>query len=182
MDEPIRVETGMTYEDFKKFSWFNILKKGKGPRPSVIVMLACFALALAAFIMLAVDQGLAYFMETSGVYFVILACFIPFYFLLLALMFKLGYKRARNVLTSRQVYEFDATRMRIETSGEAMTGSSEFRYDTLHRAFETQGAFYLYVNSVQAFLVPKRDMGGDSAGRLAGLLNEKLGKKYIKCF
>jgi hypothetical protein len=182
MDEPIRVETKMTYDDFKKFSWFNVLKRGRHLRPAIIILFAALALALASFAMMAADVGFETFIETSGVCMLILILFIPAYFLLLSLMFRLSYKRANNILSSRQRFEFSPDSLRIETEGQAMTGNTEAGYETLHRAFETQGAFYLYINKMQAFLLPKRDMDGQTAERLARLLGEKLGKKYVKCF
>lgn len=181
MDEPIRVETGMNYEDFKRFSWFNVLRRGRGLRPAFIVMLAALALSVAAFILLLAVEGFAGFLESTGVTVLIVLLIFPFYFGMLTLMFRLIYKRSENVLSAVHRYEFSADALRVESTGGTLSGTTEARYENLHRAYETRDDFYIYVNKVQAFLLAKRYFDGRE-DELAALLREKMGKNYIRCF
>jgi hypothetical protein len=182
MDEPIRVETVTTYEDYKSYSWFYALRRGPRLKASFVVMLVALAVAVAGFVFIAADIGFGWLMQHSGKYVVILLLLFPGYFLLLGFMFKLAYKRTSNLLGSLHRYEFFPNCVTIETQGASVSGRTEFKYDVFFRAFELEDAFYLYVNKMQAFILPKRYFEGAGAETLEAFFKEKLGSRFVKCY
>jgi hypothetical protein len=182
MDEPIVVETRMNYQDYKRFSWFIVLRKGKHIRPAILLMFAFVFIGLAAILATSAADSVEYLLETAGIYLLVLILFLPAYFLLLSFSMKRVYRQSGKMLEAPHRYEFSEEGMKAEAVGEGVSGTAEYRYDTLYRAFELRDSFYLNVSGSQAFLITKREMDGRTAERIAELLSRKLGKKYVKCF
>jgi sensor histidine kinase YesM len=131
--------------------------------------------------MIAANEGTQVFMQRSGSTLLVVLLFFPFYFLMLSLMFRFTFKRSANVITATQRFEFTGDSLRVECAGQVMTGSTETGYENFYRAYETKSDLYLYINKIQAFMLPKRDLAGNEE-KLIALLKGKMGKNYIKCF
>lgn len=62
------------------------------------------------------------------------------------------------------------------------SGKSELRIRDLKTAYETRDYIYLYINSLQAFVIGRADIGEEEMDTLRLLLRKALGnKRYILC-
>jgi hypothetical protein len=181
MDEPIVVESSMSQEDCIHFSWFSALKKGRHIKPVIYIMIAAIAVALFSLTMLVIADGFEYTMETDGVFLVAAVLILPAYFLLLGITFRLSYKRMANLLVLSARYEFTADGLVVEGRSQSVASRAEYRYGLFYRVFEVKNALYLFVNKMQGFILPYRAMDNETRERLARLLKEKMGGKYVAC-
>jgi hypothetical protein len=181
MGEPIVVETCMTYEDIKDFTWFSMLKRGKRVKPLFIALFFASVLAFLLAIYEIIALGFGGFMDSEFAFLFVVVLIPPGSFLLLSHGIKKTFKSSK-VYDALQKFEFREDAVAIETTGGNLSGRAEYKYAAFSKVYEVEDAFYLFVNNAQAHLVAKRDMGDDDARRLAELLKEKAGDKYIKCF
>jgi hypothetical protein len=182
MSKTISVETRMTYEDMKKYMWFHLFRKGKRLKPLIIVMLAAVGVALLSTLALAVLEGLSIFSVQTWLTVALLPVILLLFLCIVPINARLAYKTSKVHFESTQRFTFGPDDVQIETFGQNVTGSSAYRYEAFHKVCEVKDAFYLYVNNNQAHLVSKRNMSAADEDDLARLLEEKLGKKFVRCY
>ncbi len=180
--EPIVVETKMTFQDMKRFMQFTMFRKGKGFKPSIIVLIVALAVAVIALLGMVLTVGL----EGFSFQLITMLLLIPFILVLMLLMPTINAKTVQKtsgaLFESMQRYILTVENFQVETSGQHTAGNGTYRYEAFHKVCETADSFYLYLNAQQAYLLPKRDVPPDQLAALTTLLVEQMGKKYIKCF
>jgi len=68
----------------------------------------------------------------------------------------------------------------ITAEGGKENSAGEYRWDMFFSAYETKKYFYLYINTIQAIILPKRDFQKENIPMLEKLIAEKLEKKFHK--
>jgi hypothetical protein len=182
MSEFIRVETKITYQDLKNFTWFNILKKGKYYKPANIVTAFIVVFSIIYIIYEIYSVGFEGFFASTAVYFIAVPLVPPAFYFLHSYTMKKNYKQSRVQYDSVHRFEFHNDYMKMESNGGNMTGTSVYQYDAIYRVLEVKDAYYIYANPVHAHMIAKRDMDGATKERLAQLFKTKLGKKFIRCY
>lgn len=65
--------------------------------------------------------------------------------------------------------------------GKLEDSQEDFLFEDLFRAYETGGFFYFYLAKKTAIILPKRNMMPADSLELRALLQNKIGKKFIRC-
>ena len=138
---------------------------------------ALIALALAA-VLVALTFILRVNMITAALLCLILALIMPpVTYFAQYLKIKKNIRRNVNFSATTNEYAFGET-LRVTVSAGKRSESNELGYDVFYRAYETRNYFFLYVNPVSAFILPKRCITTGGADALAALLAEKLGARF----
>ncbi len=111
-----------------------------------------------------------------------LACIIAIDLLLAFVIFilpKFTLKKS-PVLDSVNEYCFYDDRLHVTTTGSDLTGSSEIRYEKLHKVCVTGDTVYIFISSRQGFIVDKSGFDEGSAEDVVSLISGVLGAKKVK--
>lgn len=113
---------------------------------------------------------------------VVLGLLMPvLYLLAVNYMMKKAIKNSplmKSVLT--QIFSFGDEIHLQESSQYIKSNEMTYAWELLYKAVEAPGAFYLYINKTQAFIVDKAGFTQGNPQDLHGLLLEKLGSKKYK--
>ena len=171
--ENIVIQTKVTAQDYKKLTFFNTFLKKK---------LMMFMMPIGAVISLVAVIGKSSGkIEMSDWYYYVCLGFLGL-MILLYIAFQLSVKR---FLASDKIIIDDEKKVVVSESGIWHEGgkakdTGDFQWDMLYQAFETKQYFYLYINTLQAIILPKRDLNSEEIIVVEKLIKEKLGIKFMK--
>lgn len=173
MDRKITITTKTTAADFKTLTFFNMFLK---KRFMLVFLVFALLFSLAAII-----ARLGGWIPVADWYFYVCLAFLGL-ILLQYLLFEFSVKR---FLSSDKLVTENERTIVIEESGITAeggreNGSGEYKWDMLFNAYETKKYYYLYINTVQAILLPKRDFSEEELPVVAKLIQEKLGRRFRK--
>lgn len=104
---------------------------------------------------------------------------------LLALQYGVFEFSVRKFLASDRLMINNERRVTISEAGIYEEGdkdknAGEFLWNVFYHGYVTKKYFYLYINTMQAIILPKRDFTEDQINILQELLREKLKKNFHK--
>lgn len=172
MKEPITIHVSLdakTFRDFAMFDTFRYHRRWVSPAIFAVILFAfsmlCFAMrgtrpqaALIGVVLLVVGLGLP------------LVYFIMFLDSVKKQSKKYKLDKPQSVYTLS--FSNDQEGVAIEEKGQ---DSVHYRWDTLHQAFRTKSAMYLYVAQNRAYILPVQQLGTE-AEMLWTLLSTRVGK------
>lgn len=173
MEEKIIVQTKTTAEDFRTLTFFNLFLKKR-----IMIYFMIFALIFALAAVIGRLSGAA---AVPDWYYNL--CFALLGLILLQLiLFEFS---VRRFLRSDKLVTENERTVIIDGTGVTATGgkensSAEYQWDVFHSAYETKRYFYLYINTAQAIILPKRDFKPEVIPVLEKMIREKLGRRFIK--
>ena len=168
------IKSIMTYDTYKKYFLFSLFRRKSYKKHLVMfsvisfigILAALFSIILSGFdIINTVLLLLLVFLDIFMAYTVI---FAP----------KNYYNTAKKVLENTTIFRFTSEYLTVEATAEAASGNSTNRYEALHMIYEVNEAFYLYISSRQAYVVPKSHVNEEVLEQLRTIFRSKLGKKY----
>lgn len=169
----IIIQTTTTAQDYKKLVFFNMFLKKK---------LMMFLMPIAAVISLAAVIGKSLgIIEMSDWYYTVCLVFLG---LLVLLLFAFELTVKRFIASDRLVINNERTitisDLGILEEGGIEKSKGEFRWELMFQAFETKHFFYIYINTVQAIILPKRDFRSGEIIEAEKLIEEKLSGRFVK--
>lgn len=174
MEEKIIVQTKTTAEDFRALTFFNQFLKKR-----IMIYFSIFALIFA---FTAVIGRLSGLVTVSDWYYNL--CFALLGLILLQfILFEVSVRRflrsGKFAADSERTVIID--KMGITAAGgEENDSAGEYQWDIFHSAYETKKYFYLYIDTAQAIILPKRDFKPEEIPALEKMIGEKLGRRFIK--
>ncbi len=173
MDHKITLRTKTTAADFKALTFFNLFRK-KRLMPVFLIFGALLSLA-------AIIGRLGGFVPMSDWYFYVCIAFLGL-LLLQYLIFEFSVKKflASDKLVTENERTVAIDEEGIEVEGGKENSAGVYRWDMLYHAYETKKYYYLYINTAQAIILPKRDFGNGEIPTVEKLIRQKLGKRYYK--
>lgn len=173
MDHKITLQTKTTAADFKALTFFNMFRKKR--------FVSAFLILGALLSLAAIIGRLGGFVPMSNWYFYVCIAFLGL-LLLQYLLFEFGVKQ---FLSSDKLVTENERTVIIDEAGIEMEGGKEnsagiYRWEMLYHVYETKKYYYLYINTMQAIILPKRDFPPDETAAMEKLIREKLGKRYYK--
>lgn len=173
MDRKIIITTKTTAADFKAFTFFNMFMK---KRFMLVFLLFAFLFSLAAII-----GRLGGWVPMADWYYYVCLAFLGL-ILLQYLLFEFSIKRflASDKLVTENERTIVIDESGITAEGGRENGSGEYKWDMIFNAYETKKYYYLYINTVQAIILPKRDFKGEELSFAAKLIQDKLGRRFRK--
>ncbi|MEL7654755.1 MAG: YcxB family protein [Bacillota bacterium] len=171
--ESIVIQTKTTAQDYKKLVFFNTFLKKK---------LMVFLMPIGAVISLAAVIGKSIGkVEISDWYYYVCLSFLW----LLVLLYVVFIFSVKRFLASDRIIIDDEITVTINETGVMQEGrkaksAGEFQWDMFYQSYETKHYFYLYINTLQAIILPKRDFSGTEIAAVEKLIKEKLGRRFIK--
>ena len=184
----IKFTTKTDYQVFKDYWMFSLFEK-KGPNGKMnafakFVTVLCILVGIAVILMVCNYTVLD---NSMGVIPLILlvavaAAFVSCYITVTKTQPKRQYKIVKDAVESPQNYTFTDTQMEVREydAEEDRDTLAEFRYEDLLYAYETSKAFYLFISDINAFLIPRDQLGEGQPEGLAAFLSEKLGDRFLK--
>lgn len=173
MENKIIMRTKTTAKDYKTFVFFNMFLK---KRAMFYFTIIAAVLSLAAIIGKFTGK-----VEMAGWYFYVCLAFLGL-IILQYILFETSVKKFlasdRLVIENERMITISETGI-LEKGGKEK-GAGEFQWDMFYFAYETKPYFYLYINTMQAIILPKRDLKREDLIALEKLVKEKLGKKFLK--
>ena len=169
----ITLKISTTAQDFKSLTFFNTYKKKRG--------------VLAFLILAAICSGGAIFGRLSGAaevadwyYYVCIA-----FFGLIIFQYFVFQASVKKFLRSDHLVVGNERSMTISDSGIQEEGGREnstgfYQWEIFYCAYETKKYFYLYLNTMQAIILPKRCFGPEEIDFTQKLISEKMVKRYFK--
>ncbi len=184
----IKFTTTTDFQIFKDYWMFSLFEK-KGPNGKMNAF-AKFVTVLGVLIGIAVVLIICNYTvldNAMGVVPVILlgavaAAFLSCYITVTRTQPKRQYKTVQQAVENPQTYTFTNHQMEVREydAEEKRETLAEFSYDDLVYAYETPTAFYLFINDINAFLIPKKQVEGIALQEFASFLKEKLNERYLK--
>lgn len=173
MEKKITIQTKTTAEDFKALTFFNTFLKKR-----TLLVLLVFA---ALFSVAAIIGRLSGSVPVPGWYFYVCLGFLA----LAVFQYGVFEYSVRRFLASDKLVVDNERYVVIDETGITAEGGKEnctveYRWDMFFSAYETKKYFYLYVNTIQAVILPKREFKVEEIPVLRNLIREKLGRNYRK--
>lgn len=165
--------TKATAEDYRRLVFFHIFL-----RKRIMLYFLIFAGVVSIAVAFAKLSGLS---AVADWYLYVCLAFLGLA-LLQYLVFRFTVKR---FIASDKVVIDNERSVAIDESGIAVEGGKEnssatYRWDMFYNAYDTKNYFYLYINTAQAVILPKRDFRPEELPVLETLIREKLGEKFHK--
>lgn len=91
------------------------------------------------------------------------------------------FKTYKKIKSNVYQYVFTNEHFEYITRASETTGQSQYKYESLLKAYERKDAFYLYAEGIKACVVNKNGFTQGSMEELRSLLKSKLGTKF-KCY
>ena len=171
----IEATTKMTYEVYKKYSSFN-LTKGKWYKNPVIFMPVLILLSLINIILQPENQTLIILLIiliVAEIAMIFLVNYAP----------KKYYKSVEKMFETPSNYTFFDDHIEIISGNPMVSGTSNCKYDLIYKVYEVKDCFYIYISTVQAYIIPKADITEGTAEQLRALLQSRVErKKYKVCY
>ena len=173
MENKITIQLKTTAKDFRALTFFNLFLKKK--------IMAIFLPIAAVFSAAAVIGKYAGLIEVSDWYFFVCLAFLG----LTVLQFLLFEYSVRRFLASDQLVVDNERTVTVSESGLTEEGGKEnstgsFQWDMFYCVYETKKYFYLYINTMQAIILPKREYNQEQINAMEKLIKEKMGKNFYK--
>lgn len=169
--------------DYREYMNFNLFR-GKCSRiVRALVILA--AVMLCVFLLLLALQlhSMPLVILAGG----LLLCFCMFFFLLRRHVKTICVKRKPFLYATHEV-QFGGNGLIYSVLYDAAhnpqhlpDSRQEYRYESFYRVYETGGFVYFYPDKKSALILPKRNMTPADSIRLRTLLQNQLGKRFVKC-
>ncbi len=172
MDDELLVknETEYTYDKYLELNRFNTFKVKK--TAMVILIVSISIIFLCGVLMIILGE------YSDAVIYIALAIAFTVFFIFLPTLQTRKIFKSDKMLQQKIKNNFEFYNDRIEASN--TKGNSKLKYEDLYRVYETDKAFYMYLNRIQVFMLSKDSFIIGDAEKLANLLQEKLGKNYKK--
>jgi len=171
--ENIVVRTKTTAKDYKKLVFFNTFLKKK-----IMMILTPVAGVISIAAIIGKSTGT---IEISDWYYYVCLALLA----LIVLQYILYESSVKKFLKSDSLVVENERTVTVSESGIAEEGgieksSGEFQWEVFYQVFETKQYFYLYINTVQAIILPKRDFSGEQIDTLRSLLQANLENRFQK--
>jgi hypothetical protein len=169
----INTMTKTTAEDFRTLIFFNMFLKKR--------LTLYFLIFAGIFSIAAIIAKLSGLIPVANWYFYFCLAFLGL-ILLQYLLFEYSVKRFlasdKLVIDNERSVVIDDSEITAEGGKE--NGAGTYQWDVFFSAYETKKYFYLYINTIQAIILPKRDFSEEEVIVLGKLFKEKLGKRFHK--
>lgn len=173
MDNLLNIKLCTTAKDFKAMAFFNLFLRRRGFLIFLIVGAVCSIAAIIGRLSRAVMM--------ANWYFAVCIAFLGL-ILLQYILFELSVKRFlssdRLVVDNERTVTISKEGIFEEGGRENSTGS--YGWDLFYIAYETKQYFFLYINTMQAIVLPKRYFSPQEITFLEMLVKEKMGQKFRK--
>jgi len=171
----IHATTFFDYDLYKTYYRFS-LARGKYYKAKTLFLLAL------VLVMIGVTYWLGTFLLTKFFYYMIFFVVMFAYFsITYFLMPKIAYQSQKKTHDGISFeFVFTDEEMKIKSINPMFTVDEALHYELLFKIYETQNYIYLFIRKRSAYIVKKSDIIGDPS-ELTNLLQNRLGKKYIKC-
>ncbi|MEA5004265.1 MAG: YcxB family protein [Christensenella sp.] len=186
--QEIKFTTTTDFQIFKDYWMFSLFEK-KGPNGKMnafakFVTVLCVLIGIALVLLICNYTLLDNAMGVVPVILLgaVVAAFVSCYITVTRTQPKRQYKAVQQAVENPQKYTFTQDKMEVREydAEEDRETLAEFSYDDLVYGYETPTAFYLFINDINAFLIPQKQLEGITPGEFAAFLREKLGERYLK--
>lgn len=172
----IKAVTKYDYEVYKDFAWFNMFHSSLSKK--VIGLLAVIMTLMLLFDIMKIfrhneDSGAA-----SIVFWVIfiVIIFIAIYFITP----KLSYAFSKKLADIENKFIFEDDELLIISENTQYSGTSTIKYEMLDMIYDTSKYFYIYIDTVQAFIVKKGSISKEEAEKIGQAFKMYLpAQKYV---
>lgn len=164
-----KAKSKITKENYIKFNNFHLKKKNVAI--SVIFYVCIVIIYIAAISLLLmrehIFEGILYFIFAT--FFLLWQIFLPKIFVNRILK--------TDKITGKTENEFKFGKEKFSISNEY--GMATISYTDLHRIYETNEFYYLYLNNRQAYIVEKQGLRKEEIEGISNIFKDALGKSYI---
>jgi len=171
----IEATTQVTYSDYLSFFHFNFMQGKRSPLQAWITLFMPPVLFII-FAVLVIQNPKDLFNLVAALIMLFLMIVLG---LILWLMPRRYYRSIKKYLDMPCSFVFDDDHFIADSNSPLWQGHTDGQYEMLHRVYETDRFFYVYINSNQAHLVGKADISVGSAAELRQLFLKKLGNRFI---
>ncbi len=107
---------------------------------------------------------------------------IVVFVLVIVVIPKISYNNSKKLIDSNMQYIFTDDDFTIYSSCKYAMTNGTFKYDFLHKVYETNNCYYLYINKIAAYIIDKNGFENTTPEDLSKFLESKLPpKKFIRC-
>lgn len=162
-------EMAMTYEVYKKQYTYSLFNKAHIIRRFIIVILYLLLLIWAE---MTTELHLFWLMQFIIVYLII-------WMIRLIRAPQKQYQASRELLWGKYTYAFNEEEMHLYKKNDLSTSDLHLYYNGIFQVYESRDTFYIYINRMQAYPIPKTSLTAGTPEGLRELLQGKLGERYI---
>jgi len=83
-------------------------------------------------------------------------------------------KRNKNAIGAENAYVFTESGVTISSTSALGNSNGEFKYEAVHKVFETDECFFLFLTKVLTYIVLKKDFADGKADELREIFRQKL--------
>ena len=173
MENSITIQTKTSAEDYKALVFFNMYLKKK---------ITFYFMIVAAVLSFAASAAkLAGVVEISDWYFYVCLAFLG----LVVLQYGLFLFSVKQFLKSDQLIVDNTRTITVSESGIEEVGgransAGSYQWKVFYNGYETKNYYYLYINTMQAIILPKKEFDQNQNEVLRDLFSKKLGRKFHK--
>ena len=171
----IEVSTLVTFPVYRSFYLFNFLQGKRSPWQARLTLIMPVLLFILMTVLYALDPVDPF--NLIGI--VVSLALIVLLTLILTIMPKRYYRSVLPYLDGPTSFVFRDDGFEVDSTSTRWHGHTDSAYDLLHKAYETDGFFYLYISKNQAHIVGKADMAPGTPADLSRLFAEKLGNCFM---
>ena len=92
------------------------------------------------------------------------------------------FNRSKKLLGIENTFVFYEDEFLMSSESPLFQGNSRMKYSAMHKVYETENYIYLFLTSVQAYLLDKGKIAGETVEELRGLISRQLPPgKYVVC-
>jgi hypothetical protein len=171
MDDRYEFRTELGGRVYMKFNRFHVFRRSW----FVTYLLPLFFVAMGS---------VAYYDDSleSAIVFWVAAPLSPL--LMLAVMYLTAKRHLKTNAMLKNMknlyYRLDRNCLFNETNSPKLKTTMESDWDNVHRVYESNDSYYIYISNMQAFILPKEHLVTGSVDGLSLMLQELVGKKYKK--
>ncbi len=173
MENNIIIQLKTTAQDYKSFVFFNMFRKKK-----IMTVLMPVAAVLSAAAVIGKYAGM---IEVSDWYFYVCLAFLGL-IILQVILFEYSVKKFlasdQLVVDNERTATFSESGFTEEGGKENSAGS--FQWEMFYCVYKTKKYYYLYINTMQAIILPKRAFSQEQIIALEQLIKEKMGRNFYK--
>jgi len=166
-EDPIIVSTAHTFDELKVFQRFNSRK----------IRYFLIALLLLILFLSSANADTMPILET----FLFLGIFAAIFLFVSGIFYtKNQYERATKTLSNGLTFHFKNSQFDVINEHPDYAAQGYVPYERIHRIYETDTMFYIYVNREKAFLISKSGIQNTDPARLRIILKSKVAPQIYK--
>ncbi len=173
MEHQMEVEFRTSVKDLKSMIFFNMFLKKK---------FTAFFLMIASILspLIVVGRYVGFLVISDWYFFACLGFCVLVILQFVVYQYTVKKFLSTDKLTVGNLRTWTISEDGIEIEGGIENSSASYKWDVFHRVYDTKKYYYLYVNTLQAIILPKRMFTAEQGYELRTLMRAQLGNRYCK--